>query len=144
MRHVRPEALPRVPREVVAMTLPDKLLGPEGYDPMWDDVRKVGDTALYFDRQGQPMTLRQWVTGIETDEYRFLKRTRVGESMIVTAWNGVNDGWPDPEAQIFGTIEIRGQGENVTYHDEETDSTEAAALATHDRRVEELRKELNP
>lgn len=115
---------------------------------MWDEIRWFGEgedrTAMYYDRAGEPITLRQWVTGVEDAEYRWVKRTRVGNASVVTAWNGVNgELWPGTPPEIFGTIEIRGEGDDVSYHDEETDCTEADALATHERRVAELRKELN-
>lgn len=115
---------------------------------MWDEIRWYGDgedrTTMYYDRTGHPITLRQWVTGVEDSEYRWVKRTQVGEVSVVTAWNGINgDIWPGVNnPRIFGTIEIHGTGENVSYHDEETDCTEADALATHERRVAELRKVL--
>jgi hypothetical protein len=126
-----------------APPLPSPLIGPEGHDPMWDEIRWVGDVAMYYDRTGTPITLRQWVTGVEDPEYRWVKRTRVGNVSVVTAWNGLNGAlWPETPPEIFGTIEIHGDGEDATYHDEETDCTESDALATHDRRVAKLRKEL--
>lgn len=58
-------------------------------DPVWDEVRLINGEPLYRDRNGQPMTLRQWSTALNTTEYRILGRTAVGDTQVITrvAWH---------------------------------------------------------
>jgi hypothetical protein len=121
------------------MTMPETKLGPEGYDPNWDDIKFVGGSYMHFNRQGEPCSLRDWITGIENSDYRYVKRTRVKNVTVITAWTGIDIDCNLCEVpHIFGTIEQHGDGH---FHDEELDTTEADALATHARRVQELEKE---
>lgn len=127
--------------------IPDSPLGPDEYDPDWDDIKWFdygGErNAMFYDRDNNPINLRQWARATEDPDYRWVKLTYVGNDVsVATTWIGIDiDSDPAKTPRIFGTIEIRGT-KNATYHDEETDTTEVAALATHDRRVEELRGEL--
>lgn len=121
-------------------------IGPEGYNEDWDDIKwfpvlfSDEQAPMHVDRAGEPLSLRQWCACVEDADYRWVARTRVGRSEIVTVWQGMC-GFDYP--QSFGTIERRwftNPGE-ATYHDEESDWTELSARLTHARRVKELEHE---
>lgn len=107
------------------------LLGPEGYHPIWDEQR-----GMYQDRNGDPMTLREWVTGMENRDYRFVARDEVNGVVVITVWQGILGAFED-EAETFGTICWSEKG---GYYDERLTATEAEALAEHQRRVDALGK----
>lgn len=113
----------------------EPLLGPEGYSEAWDEIK----SDMYYDRNGQPMTLRAWSTGLSLLDYRILATTMVGKIEVITAWTGLDIDCNLCEVpHIFGTIEHHPNG---AYVDEELSKTEAEALDTHNRRVSELEKE---
>lgn len=64
------------------------MIGPDGYDPRWDD-----DRDLYRDREGRPCTLRRYVE-IASDEslrrigYSYV-RGASGPTYVSTIWLGV-------------------------------------------------------
>lgn len=124
--------------------LPEPLLGPVGYHEEWDELRTFGPGHyLHYDRNGDPMTLRQWVTGYEDASYRILGHDTVGDTCVITIWNGLAryDGGEDPTKFIFSSIEsVRHEEDDATYHDEIDLATEEEALAEHNRRVSELKR----
>lgn len=115
------------------------MIGPDGHHPVWDDIPAV--EALYYNREGQPISLRDWVTKMADSEYRFLASTKVGDVEVITAWQGMAWlSWPDTNTPngIFGTIEKHPDG---TYTHERFSSSEDEAMAAHCRRVDELERE---
>lgn len=106
------------------------LVGPEGHDPAWDDRRP----DMYRDRNGDPMSLREWATGIENPNYRFVAQDEVNGVKVITVWHGMAD--PFDEDQLFGTIYWSA---TAGFYDECLTATEAEALAEHQRRLDLLR-----
>lgn len=114
--------------------------------PEWDEIKWFevdgGKVAMHYGRDGEPMSLRQWANSYEDFEYRFVARTTVGPTMVITAWSGIDgDANLCLVPHIFGTIEWNIVTE--AYSDEEFSTTEAEALAEHNRRVSELEKSFN-
>jgi hypothetical protein len=119
-------------------------------DPFaWADERdEARGRPMYYDRQGRPMPMRQWIMAIEGEpESRRVAYTRFDSGVWVsTVWLGINYNWGDGpplifETMVFCPIEPR----EVLGHwiDAEGDEcwrwpTEEAALAGHDRIVAEL------
>lgn len=110
-----------------------------------DEIGTIGGEPMYWGRDGQPMTLRQWVTGCSSEEYSILGRTEIGDVTVVTAWIGVAEHFFDTTENklIYGTIELRHGRALITtgqaFSNEVLSSSEADAKAEHERRVAALR-----
>lgn len=91
--------------------------------------------AEYFDRDGQPMEMMAWAVRFEDKEYQRVAQTSVGDATVSTVWLGLNHQWGDGPPLIFETMVFGGP------HDENQWrwSTDAAALAGHERIVAALR-----
>ena len=75
---------------------------------------------LYYDRQGQPMTMRQWAEKFEDENYTHIARDVIGPDepldpapliTVSTFWRGVNHSWRHDEPLIYETLII---GEDTT------------------------------
>jgi hypothetical protein len=98
---------------------------------------------MHFDRQGQPITSRQWTMLLDDGGYR-----RVAEDTLVvadepvwvsTVWVGLDMSFDFREGHvpvIFETLTFAGGGEAGDLG--ERYATETAALAGHDRMVARL------
>lgn len=106
-------------------------------DEAEDDV-----SVLYFDRDGEPVSLERYLELHRDAGYRFLERTDVGRLEVVTAWLGLDQGFGDgPDPLIFGTVALdREAGDGTLWEDREVFSaTEAQAREAHGRLVELVR-----
>lgn len=89
----------------------------------------------YYNRQGQPITLDEWIS--ENENSNRVALTWVGAARISTVWVGLDHRLGDGPPLIFETMVFGGhhrlgdQGERY--------STEAEALAGHDKWVAEVR-----
>jgi hypothetical protein len=92
--------------------------------------------SQYFDRQGKPMDLTQWLASFESGD-RIVAADDVGEATVSTVWLGLNHSFTDGPPLIFETMVFGGEHDQ----DQERYSTEAEALAGHRRIVESLRAE---
>ena len=100
-------------------------------EDMMDTVRYFNDRPVYLDRQGQPMTLRQWSEAFADGEGRTLAQTKVGRREVLTMWMGVDaDPISNPVPLIFGTA-VLGRRRRIT-HEIETPTEEAALKAHYD------------
>jgi hypothetical protein len=94
--------------------------------------------GTYFDRQGQPITWSRWSELFSDTDYKIVRRTPVGDLIVVTAWLGSDHGfgWNTVPAMIFGTIVQK----SITFEDssEIFAATEDEALVNHERFVEVL------
>jgi hypothetical protein len=106
----------------------------------------------YFDRKGQPLTIEQWATILETDTdftYRRVAYETIGDGIEVsTVWLGIDHQWGAGPPLFFETMVFVGLDEPIDVfgqevHHEGTEtyrwSSEAQALAGHDQLVSELR-----
>jgi hypothetical protein len=99
---------------------------------------------IYYDRQGQPMTMRQWAEKFEDEGYTHIARDVIGPDepldpapliTVSTFWLGVNHNWRDDEPLIYETLIIGGgyEATGMRY------PTEKQAREGHRRVVDELR-----
>ena len=109
---------------------------------------------MYFDRQGEPMPMREWVLKMEDTEYRQLAFTRLSGMEVSTVWLGLNHNWfPTGPPLIFETmvfvdldepIEVMGR----LMHREGTEmwrwATEEQALDGHAQAVASVRVPSSP
>jgi hypothetical protein len=108
------------------------------WDTDWDG------RPIYYDRQGQPMTLHQWAEKFHDEHYTHLARDVIGPDepldpapliTVSTLWRGVSPDWRNDEPLIYETL-ITGGGNDATgmrY------ATEQQARDGHRRVVDELR-----
>jgi hypothetical protein len=99
---------------------------------------------LYYDRQGQPMTMQQWAEKFEDESYTHIARDVIGPDepldpapliTVSTFWRGVNHNWRHAEPLIYETLVIGGgyDATGMRY------ATEKQAREGHRRVVDELR-----
>lgn len=84
---------------------------------------------VYYDRKGQPISLRRWGELHSDYDYKVLAKDIVGISEVSTVWLGIDHGWEqDSPPIIFETMIFVGP------HDEECwrYPTEVEALAGHE------------
>lgn len=122
-------------------------LGPEEREPFWD---KIGDRPHYFDKAGNPISMRDWARLIEYAglDYKIVSRTEVGPYRVSTVWLGLDHGhlrWDQDadyqpiifETMVFGRDEEGDPGWED--FDMERYSTEEQALAGHRAMVDKVR-----
>lgn len=126
--------------------MPD--VGPDGYDPFWDDVDRpyVG----HYDMDGNRVSFRRWVEmyeGMYTPDAtghfpKTLGSTHVTENIWVsTVFLGLDHQWGDGPPLIFETMVFAdGDDDLLDWSGAETYrySTKAEALEGHQRVVAEL------
>lgn len=111
-------------------------------------MRKLG-AGMYFDRQGQPLTMEAWAAKFGDPGYQVVAQHWIRGWMVSTVWLGIDHGFgssPAPvifETMIFPPGDERGAGE-TEWSDRYMDrySTEATAQAGHDQAIASLREKL--
>jgi hypothetical protein len=115
------------------------MVGPEGYDPFWDDVFHRG-RAHYFDRQTNPISFRRWVElhgGLGPEELKVVKQETVGDLLFVsTVFLGIDMSWFGPpmifETMVFAApLDDEPRLMDVEDLEQTRYSTEAEAEAGH-------------
>jgi len=126
-------------------------------DDMFDAlVDPVMGRPMYFDRQGQPITMRRWgelrETELEPDgcygstSYVRVGEDQVGDARISTVWLGIDHGWGftrgdgDYRPIIFETMIFGGAHDNEMMRY----STEAEAIKGHGECVADLTAGMRP
>jgi len=108
------------------------------WDTDWDG------RPIYYDRQGQPMTMHQWAEKFHDEHYTHLARDVIGPDepldpapliTVSTYWLGVNPNWRNEEPLIYETLIIGGQYDATAMRY----ATETQAREGHQRVVDELR-----
>ena len=108
------------------------------WDTDWDG------RPIYYDRQGQPMTLHQWAEKFHDEHYTHLARDVIGPDepldpapliTVSTYWLGVNPNWRNEEPLIYETLIIGGQYDATAMRY----ATETQAREGHQRVVDVLR-----
>lgn len=83
-----------------AIRLEAPRIGPEGYDPLWDDLK-----SRHYDRKGNVITFREWgMLGELGVEYRVVKQEYVGDYWISTVWLGLDHNMGGGPPMIFETM----------------------------------------
>lgn len=129
-------------------------IGPEGYDPQWDDVDGAVGVVLHYSREGEPISLRTWsrLWSFSFEEYRCIAHTVVGSYLISTVWLGMDFSFGEREPLIFETMVFKHDAPAMSppgvQQPEITDSTdldmqqyatEEEAVAGHEMIVEKVR-----
>ena len=110
----------------------------------WDWERDWDGRPIYYDRQGKPMTMKQWAQRFEDEDYRHIARDVIGPDepldpapliTVSTFWLGLNHDWRSDEPLIYETIIIGGEHDatGMRY------ATEKQAREGHRRAVDDLR-----
>ena len=102
----------------------------------------MSDRPFYYDRQGNPLTMEQWVTLFDTqqqrEDYRRVGSTQVGQVWVSTVWLGLNHSYGSGPPLIFETMAFGPHSWAELFVDRY--STEAEALAGHEKIVAEVRR----
>lgn len=133
------EWLAQVPDEHPMKTAPS--------EPILDD-RDLGDAWLgdigpiYFDRDGEPLSLREWSLLKGMRDYNIIRQEYVGPYWVSTVWVGMDMGIglrSGCRPIIFETMVFSGDERDRRDFDQRRYSTEAQALAGHQEVVNEVR-----
>jgi len=76
-------------------------IGPPDFDEFWDKIDN-----RYFDRKGNPISMRDWTRLWDNFEYRSVGHTIVGDYEVSTVWLGLDHGW-GRSRRIFETMVFR-------------------------------------
>jgi len=110
----------------------------EGVDPV-RHVEVERAAVPYFDRQGHPLTAEAWSQLWSDPAYKVLRQEEVDETVVSTAWLGINHNWSgEGPPLIFETmafIDGRARGDI----DVRRYATERQALTGHAEVVAEVR-----
>lgn len=60
--------------------------------------------GMYFDPDGNDITMRQWSEIYADRDRRVVRQQRIGSVFLSTVWLGLNHGWGDPAPLIFETM----------------------------------------
>ena len=114
------------------------------FDELLPDVmagRRPDGRPAYYDRQGQPMTMRQWAGRFHDVEYKRVRLTYLDDGTeISTAWLGLDHQFGAGPPLIFETMVFLpgpdADGRRTAADECERYSTEAEAIAGHEAIVE--------
>ena len=96
----------------------------------WDEITSP---MMYYDRQGKPMSLKQWTLSFQGsfDKRRVAETTLPDGKWVSTVWLGLDHRFGmDGPPLIFETMVFKGR-DNMDELDMDRYSTEAEALAGH-------------
>ena len=98
----------------------------------WDALDQIDPHPLYYDRQGKPMSLKQWALGFPgVADRRVAETTLPDGKWVSTVWLGLDHRYSmDGPPLIFETMVFKSR-DNMEEVDVERYSTEAEALAGH-------------
>lgn len=90
-----------------------------------------------FDKEGNPISFREWSELRHDPDYHRVALTEIGEISISTVWLGINHGISEDEPIIFETMVFGGSLEQEQWRY----TTEAEALEGHNKAVELVKLE---
>lgn len=104
---------------------------------------------IWYDTDGQPISLIEWALKLEDDAVRQVALTWVRGWAISTVWLGIDAGTFSPvplifETMIFAPGDVRVPCEDDLDHYQERYPTAGAARAGHDRAVAAVLEHLGP
>lgn len=91
---------------------------------------------MYYDRSGAPIEMLSWASKIESESYKVVSQTHVGEVLVSTVWLGIDHQFGDGPPLIFETMVFGGPLDS----EQDRYPTEVAALAGHDQMVARVRE----
>lgn len=94
---------------------------------------------MYYDREGKPISMREWCALLEDAKYKILRRTDLPDgSWVSTVWLGLDHRFEEGAPLIFETMVFpKGSWAEL---DCNRYNTEESALAGHEAMVEKWRK----
>jgi hypothetical protein len=96
------------------------------------------DVSRYYDWQGQPISVEQWVRLFEDE--RHIGDDHIGDVHVSTVYLGLNHRWDDGPPHIFETMIFGGDHDEWCWRY----STEAQARKAHAAIVEAVRDGRDP
>ncbi len=100
--------------------------------------------SVFFDRSGQPMTLKEWAAAFGDHRGRMIGRDVVGQYSVITMWHGHDPDLMVP-ARIFGTAvftETSGLvSEILSVTEDEARELHATTVAAMEEEVGAMREE---
>lgn len=93
------------------------------------DPADPADPALYFDREGRPITFGTWAVLWKNKNYQIVIQTQDGGVKVSTIWLGMDHGFGAGPPLIFETMVFGGPLGELEY--QRRYSTEEAAFAGH-------------
>ena len=94
-------------------------------------------TPMYFDREGQPISMDRWSVLFEDLAYKHVAMTAIDtEVEVSTVWMGLNHQFGEGPPLTFETMIFGGEHNQQCWRW----STQEAALAGHDQIVTMLRE----
>lgn len=98
-----------------------------------DEVPLNAEDAVHYDRDGEPIGLREYLRLRRDREYRIIAHDRAGNGEVTTVWHGTDQGWGG-RPLIYGTLARGSSVEDVEHF--------AATLEDAQRNHEELKRKL--
>ncbi|HSV08577.1 MAG TPA: hypothetical protein VLI07_18820 [Candidatus Binatus sp.] len=104
--------------------------GPEEMSTYWDGLSE------HFDRDGEPITMRQWGMLAHDRDYKVVKQEHVGPYFVSTVWLGLDHSFGRGPPIVF---------ETMVFKEDRTDlecwryATEAEAVEGHQLMCEQVR-----
>ena len=92
---------------------------------------------MYYDRQGQPITLAEFAA-LHNEDYFRVALTEVGDVSVSTVWLGIDHRFGEGPPLIFETLVLTDADHPLDQAGERY-ATEAEAVAGHERWVAEVR-----
>lgn len=137
--------------EILAQ-LGDYFIGPNEYDELWDEVEReteIGGGHVYrhsdyYDRDGNPISMRQWSmlrqwSAEHDNQYIRVAQDTIGPYWVSTVWIGLNHRFVPGPPWIFETMVFNQEKGGSDVDEMNRYSTEAEALQGHQEIVERVR-----
>lgn len=72
-------------------------------------IRRLRPRSLYYDREGQPISMEEYAAAIESDEGRIVAVDKLDADVTIsTVWLGIDHNWGRGEPIIFETMVFGG------------------------------------
>lgn len=107
-------------------------------NPLDTPSRDLYGHDMYFDRNGVPITLREFYRLSNDLGYRRIAEDIIGDYQVETVWRGLNRNWLDPAHPLIFETRVSLSGIAVTRHFHRY-FTEDEARAGHEALCAEIR-----
>jgi hypothetical protein len=104
-------------------------------DRLWNEVQP----GRYADREGRPISMREWGEKNEDFKYKVVQQDQVGKYWVSTVWLGLNHAFAS-KPMYFETMVFLGEGVATDEQDCERYETEAEAKEGHKAMVKKYSK----
>lgn len=95
----------RADRDPEPLTTEEILARPHKWDePPYEEILDEVRPGMHYDREGRPISLRQWCKLHDRIEYVRVAEDTIGPYWISTVWLGLDHGWGEGPPMIFETM----------------------------------------